>query len=254
MTNLSSLAPPPAPNALPASSWPRVVAWHLAPGVALTAFAALTGPLLHAAGLPPIWGLLTGVLAVQVPLLFLLTRRLRAGNEDRRRSADADPRPRRSLVPVTGLALGTLLLAVLLPGAVVWLEPVLLQSAFGWLPDWWSSSIALGELSSGERVVTIALWVVGNVILGPISEELYFRGPLLDRISAPPLAAAVVNAGLFAVYHLWQPYAIATIFLSFLPLAIARSRFRVGIATCCVVHCAVNALMLAGMLGGAFAR
>jgi len=54
----------------------------------------------------------------------------------------------------------------------------------------------------GDRGVLVAL----NVILGPLVEELYFRGYLLPRLHRFGIWAPLINISLFAAYHLWKPW------------------------------------------------
>jgi len=259
MTDASDVLRPPVDRPLPTAvraapprrlPWPRVLAAHLLPGGALLIASLAGGALCAGLGLPRIWGLLAGVLVVQVPLLLALSRR--AGVVPPPRAAAGRMRPpARSAV----VLLGTLLPAALLPGTVVWLEPTLRSTVFGWLPDQWSAGVpSPGALTTSELAVTAVLWLLGPVLLGPLAEERWFRGVLLPRIPGGPWVAAVVNAGLFALYHLWQPYAVLTVFLFALPLAVARARFGASVATCAAVHCLVNLGTLVALLGQVGAR
>ncbi len=239
------------PSAVPPRmSWPSVVAWHLLPGLALTCVAVGAGELLDASGLPRIWALLGGVIVVQVPLLlalraWLLIRRPRSTGTTRLQG-----RSRRFAIFAA-----TLVAALLLPGLASWSEAFIRMHLFSWLPEWWSAGPAsLVGLDSTESVITLTLWILGPVLLGPIAEELYFRGALLPRVPAGPWRAAAASAGLFAIYHLWQPYAVLTVFLFALPIAVARARFGAGMVTCAVIHGLVNLGMLGAFLTGAAAR
>jgi membrane protease YdiL (CAAX protease family) len=249
-------------------SWPQVLAWHLLPGLALTAVSAAGAPVLAAAGLPPLWALLGGAILVQVPLLLALRRRLR-----RRAAPVPVPVPVPVSVPVPSPApapvrrstrrflrsavtlLAVTLAASLLPGIVVGLEPLLRATLFSWLPAGLSAGLgSLTGMGDTERVVTLVLWFAGMVLLGPIAEELYFRGELLPRIPAGPWASAVTSAGLFAAYHYWQPYAVLTVFAFALPVAVARSRFGASAALCAAAHCIVNLGMFAALASGLASR
>lgn len=232
--------------------WLSVVSAHLLPGLALLAFIIVVTPLLDMAGYPGIWAALVGALVVQVPLLLALTRNLRR----ERRSAPELPKssPRG---PARRLLLGavTLLAAFLLPGLVTWAEPLLRQTVFGWLPAWWSTGASgIADQSPTERLITVALWFAALVIAGPVAEEIYFRGELLRGVPLGPWTAAVCHAGLFAAYHLWQPYSLLTVFLFTLPIAVARRVFGAGVVTCCLVHCTVNAVMFAALVSGILQR
>lgn len=200
--------------------------------------------MLNAFGLPRIWALLGGVIVVQVPLLLALWARLRTRS---RLSMGNTPLNRRDRRFTTFAA--TLVAAFLLPGFVSWSEPIIRHCLFDWLPDWWrTGSTSLVGMNATESAITLALWLLGPVLLGPIAEELYFRGELLPRIPAGPWMAAAANAGLFAAYHIWQPYAALTVFLFALPIAFARARLGASMVLCTTVHCLVNLSMLVAFL------
>ncbi len=245
--DLPSTAPRPAP--LRART---AVLLHLAPGAALLAFAVGTGPLWRAAGLPPVWGLLVGTLVVVVPVeLGLVLRAVRRRGE-RLPAAALGLRPlrRADLVPL----LLTAAACLLAPAAVVWLEPALRALTAGWLPDGFTAgTTGLADHSPAVRAATLALWVVSLVVVGPLVEEVYFRGWLLPRLPGGAVRAATTGAALFAVYHLWQPHAWLTILVFALPLALL-ARTRGAVTSCALVHGAVNLLAFAALLGGVLQR
>ena len=55
-------------------------------------------------------------------------------------------------------------------------------------------------------IVTLVLYVALNVFAGPMTEELYFRGYLLPRMTRFGRAAPLLNAALFSLYHFWSPW------------------------------------------------
>ncbi|GLX97312.1 CPBP family intramembrane glutamic endopeptidase [Herbidospora sp. NBRC 101105] len=205
---------------------PVAIFLHLFPGVLLLAFAALAGPLLDR----PVHALLVGVLLIVVPVELGLVRYAFRHGLPRIRV------PRRA-----GRIFVISLAASLLGGAAVsWLEPLLRDAGAGWpmIPT------APGDLDA----VTVALWIAGPVLAGPIAEEIYFRGWLQPRTPGGP----VVSCVLFAVYHLWQPYAWLTVFVVALPLAWARTRG--GVVVPILVHYTMNALTFAALVWGALQR
>jgi membrane protease YdiL (CAAX protease family) len=210
-------------------SWPRVLVLHLLPGLAAVAVFAVSAPLLARAGLPPVWGMFLAVGLVIAPIELGIV--LRYGRD----GVDLTPPLRRDLVR---RLLPTLLVAAVAPGLVQWAEPTLS------LPDWWS--LDPRPASSWVGVVTIVGWLLAFVLIGPVVEEVYFRGFLLHRI---PSFAVVTNAGLFAVYHLWQPHTWLTVFVFALPLAVVASRPR-GVVIAAVTHVTVNAIAFAALLAG----
>jgi membrane protease YdiL (CAAX protease family) len=186
------------------------------------------------------------VLLVIVPVEIGLMRRSRVRERRSvRRVVDLVAPRRRDLARRLPL---TLAVAILAPGLVVWAEPTLHRFTSAALPDWWRLDI--GELAGDApwvKAVTLVGWAVTFVIVGPVVEELYFRGFLLPRIPARRSVAVVVNAGLFALYHLWQPHTWLTVFVFALPLAVVASRPR-GVIIAVVTHMTVNAVAFALLL------
>lgn len=252
-------ASPTRPRPATPLSWPVVVALHLGPGAALAASAALGGPVLAAAGLPRVWALLAGVLLVVVPLEGGLVLRHRA-----RCRAAGEPVPpllgRGTLSRRGALLAGaaTFVAATALSGAAAAAEPALravlapvLGPVLRALPAAGPGDLA--AMGPAGSAVTVGLWLVAAVVVGPLTEEVYFRGFLQPRIPGRPLPGAAVGAALFAAYHLWQPAAALTVLAFALPVAVLVARTRaVGVGA--AVHAAVNLVALAGLLSGVLSR
>ncbi len=213
------------------------VAHHLLPGAVLTLVFIATAPRLHAAGLPATLGLLAAVPLLLVPYVLASTHAVR-------RTEDISPAAR--WVEVVGLgrpswstALRVLLPALgaslLLPGLAVPLEGWLRGLADRVLPAWWHTGLDPAGQPDATRGWVLLGWVGCGVIVGPIAEELWFRGVLQPRTPGGPLVGSL----LFAAYHLWQPYAWPTIALTTIPMAWARA--RAGAWAAIVIHVLVNA-------------
>jgi membrane protease YdiL (CAAX protease family) len=141
-----------------------------------------------------------------------------------------------------------------LPGAGVAIEPWLSTTLLGWLPGWYGAGLdGLATWSTPVQVVTLVLWFVLAVVLGPVAEELYFRGRLLPRLPGGDAVAAMAGAGLFGVYHFWQPQAVVTVVLFALPLTVVVRR-RGDVTLSVLVHCGVNLLAFAALLAGVLQR
>ena len=59
-------------------------------------------------------------------------------------------------------------------------------------------------------IVTLCAFFVLNGVIGPVVEELYFRGFLLPRMERLGRWAPLVNATLFSIYHFWSPWQIGS--------------------------------------------
>jgi hypothetical protein len=118
------------------------------------------------------------------------------------------------------------------------------QRLFFWLPDWFFITKFIENFEQYPQsiiLVTATLGVLFNGLAGPVVEELYFRGYLLPRISRYGKWAPLLNAILFAVYHLFSPWRIPGIIVAMIPFVYVawwKRNIYVGM----VVHCAANTL------------
>jgi membrane protease YdiL (CAAX protease family) len=95
---------------------------------------------------------------------------------------------------------------------------MLIKTLFFWLPDWFFLSL-LPKYSKSLLLITALLGLVVNGFLAPITEELYFRGYLLPRISRYKAWAPVFNGVLHSLYHFWMPWQVPGLLLGLLPAA-----------------------------------
>jgi membrane protease YdiL (CAAX protease family) len=161
--------------------------------------------------------------------------------------------PVRRLV-LLGLAL--LVWAVLVSASLSWLDALLFE-AFSWVPERFVIEQGLGSYLTGyprsALIFTLLLGLVLSGVVAPVVEEMYFRGYLLPRSARLGRWAPVLNATLFALYHLWTPWQAATRIISILPAAFVVQRTK-NIYAYMWVHCTLNTvgilLTLAALLAG----
>jgi membrane protease YdiL (CAAX protease family) len=231
-----------------------LLALHLVPGAMMTAGFVLFAPVSEAFGFPPIAALLAAIVVVLVPVelgvLWWAARR------DHVRLAELIPY-RRSL-PRRDWALllpALILVAFLGFGLHQAIEPTLIAQFFAWLPDWFVSPIQIdriGDYSAFAWMLTLAAYLAINGYLGPIVEEIYFRGYLLPRMERLGRWAPLVNVSLFSLYHFWSPWQVVARILGLGPTVYAvraKRNIYLGMA----VHCTLNTLgvlLVAGMVLG----
>jgi membrane protease YdiL (CAAX protease family) len=90
------------------------------------------------------------------------------------------------------------------------------------------------------------LWLL-NGLLGPVTEELYFRGHLLPRIDRFGAWAPVLNTALFSLYHFWSPWQVLVRFAGFLPMSWAAWRKRSFLVSM-AAHILINTIFLAFLM------
>jgi membrane protease YdiL (CAAX protease family) len=149
------------------------------------------------------------------------------------------------------LALVPLLVIIgfLIDGVTGPLKSALLNS-LPWLPEWFEIRDTSQLLGYSKSVlnVTFAAYLLGNGIVAPIIEEIYFRGYLMSRLSRFGRWTPVIETALFTIYHFWQPYYWITQFLAFLPIISGvwwKRNIKLGI----VSHMGLN--LIGGLLTAA---
>jgi membrane protease YdiL (CAAX protease family) len=222
----------------------RSIVLHLLPGAALFGFVLVAAAL----GVPAILALLVGIAIVIVPLElgYLLY-------EGRRQSGQWSVWPvvdYREPMPVRRIALWTVPLVawfiVMLFLSVAVFDERIADGFFSWYPE------SVREFASLEGDNTYATWVlvvvfaaafVINGILGPVVEELYFRGHLLPRIDRFGRGAPLLNSVLFSLYHFWTPWQNVGRILGLIPWIYTVWRKR-SLALSMAVHISVNCIFL----------
>lgn len=108
------------------------------------------------------------------------------------------------------------------------IEGYLQQTVFAWWPDWLiPSAIDISTFSTNPASGLIALVSVPlQAIIGPIVEELYFRGYLLPRLSYLKVWAPLINTVLFSLYHFFTPWQNPARVLALLPAVYLVQRKR----------------------------
>ncbi len=113
-----------------------------------------------------------------------------------------------------------------------------------WVPEWLTMDEIIRELSlvsTTQRRITFLLAFVFSGLVAPVIEEVYFRGFLLSKLESTGIAAPIINAFLFALYHFYFPWNVPAIFLGFTVIGYAvwaRKNFLIGI----VIHICNNLL------------
>ncbi len=104
------------------------------------------------------------------------------------------------------------------------------------------------QASKPALITTIVFAFALNGILGPVTEELYFRGFLLPRIPASRAWAPLINVLLFSLYHFFSPWANVTRIVALIPLVYAVAWKR-NIYLSMITHCLLNTLGMLGLIG-----
>lgn len=229
---------------------PLSILLHLLPGAALVMFVVLAAPTAESFGIPAAFTLFLGIPLVIVPLElgYLLVHAKRTTGSFALRSAVSyrNRLPRRQLAGwAAGLAAWFM---VLFLASTMLLDEWLAENLFAWLPDailQMSSVESDGEPTSAVvMAIVVVVAVVFNGVVGPVVEELYFRGHLLPRIARFGRWAPVINTVLFSLYHFWTPWQNPARIVGFLPIAWTAWRKR-SVQVAIAAHVTVNLVFLA---------
>ncbi len=221
----------------------KSVALHLVPGILTAAVFYALAPAVMRAGYPAIAAAVVaaGLVLITTELGWLL-------HEAHRRTrswavaAVLPFRPGPFTWHKVGLVVGLLAWAVAV--SLLGIGGSFKDSFFAWMPVWARDPMtgATGGVSTAT-IITVVGYVVFLVVLGPLVEELYFRGYLLPRIGRFGAWAALINVSLFALYHLWKPWDVINLILILGPMVYVVWRtkdVRIGIA----LHIALNSIAL----------
>ena len=118
-----------------------------------------------------------------------------------------------------------------------------LQSFFSWLPSGRLLDMGLeAEYSKSKLITTYLLFLLFIVLIGPATEEIYFRGFLLPRMPERLKGwTEITHSGLFALYHTWTPWMIVVRTIGVLPL-IYTVRRKENIYIGIISHCLINSV------------
>jgi hypothetical protein len=224
-------------------SIPRLILLHLVPGALATILFVFIAPPLETAGYPPALAFFIAVALVIIPweLGFILWAGRRAGGGLLAAIGFRQPLARRSWVTVFPAVFAVSLIGFL---TFSLLEPTILDTIFGWLPSWFVNLVptdAVAAYSPGAWTITLVVYALMNIFVGPGVEEIYFRGYLLPRMSQMGKWAPFVNSALFSLYHFWSPWSLLTRIVGVTPFAYAvwwKRNIYLGMA----VHMLLNGL------------
>jgi len=195
----------------------KAILYHLYPGVCIALGFIFLAPFFMHFGFPPQFGSLVAIILVALPLLASHLSRARK-RENKNRIVELNLLTGK--LPILKLILysvGLVILMFMIWGITQPLDAIITQKLFDWLPAWYTVQDFAGY-DKDKILVTLVFNLLLNGFLGPYVEELYFRGYLLPRMKSFGKYAFLINAVLFSLYHLWQPYVYLTLILALTPM------------------------------------
>jgi membrane protease YdiL (CAAX protease family) len=153
------------------------------------------------------------------------------------------------------LPLFILIWGILVTGLVSPIDNLLLDRVFKWVPDWYTLRDVLDIKTTYSRqaiLVTAICALILNGLLGPIVEELYFRGHLLPRLSRFGYLAPLLNVVLFSFYHFWTPWMFFSRLILLIPMVYIvkwKQNIYIGMIAHCLLNLIGTAVLFAQLLG-----
>ncbi|NNU78071.1 CPBP family intramembrane glutamic endopeptidase [Clostridium estertheticum] len=116
------------------------------------------------------------------------------------------------------------------------------KKIFSKVPEYFKLSDFFKHYGNYSKIIVITslvLYAIGNGILGPIVEELYFRGLIMPRINRFGKLTPLIITLLFSAYHLFSPWEYITRVIACFPFVhfvYKKKNIYIGMA----VHCTLN--------------
>jgi membrane protease YdiL (CAAX protease family) len=201
---------------------------HLLPGVLVGCFYFLARQPVANMGYPSIFALLLALAVILIP--FELGFLLYQGKKKTGRFTLQGIISYQIPIPWWQYLVWVGIIFVIVGTIMGLLEPVnsfLQKNLFFWMPN--INSGLDGNYSKTILIVTYSMFLIFNVFLAPMVEELYFRGYLLPRMKGK--FAILFHSFLFAAYHIFSPWMIIAITLGFLPIlfGVKKKNIYIGI-------------------------
>lgn len=103
----------------------------------------------------------------------------------------------------------------------------------------WTNYEYMKAFSKPILILTCIYYGIFNVLVGPIIEELFFRGYLTSHYKKQSMFLPILIAVLFSLYHFWLPFNNVFRILVFAPVAyVAYKKKNLYISIC--FHCLCN--------------
>jgi membrane protease YdiL (CAAX protease family) len=179
-------------------------------------------------------------LSVLLPVVFLLVYPRLSQSPTKSTTENPSPRPRWLIefaisIPVV---IGIYVMLVVLNAIVTRFSPETSLT-----PD------AVKGMTYASYSPFVMLWLVLSFTIGPIAEEIYFRGFLYNAFRArmPALLAGLLQSLIFAICHVYSPLQVGIVFLLGLVLTGVYA-WRKTLVTPILVHIGVNLINAAMVL------
>lgn len=229
---------------------------HLLPGSAFALAIFIFGWIAHQNDIPVIWVFLISAVVVSMPLLIglpiLIEKRRHNPITFKNIICYREVKPVWQIITMSIAA--TIWVWIVYTTLSSFLIYPLREGLFTWFPEWLEFWRIFNEPHTQSRSTMIflwSLWFLMTGLVGPIVEELYFRGYLLPRMNNVKGWAPLFSAALMAVYHFWSPWLILIRTVALVPMVYSvwwKRSVLIGI----LVHCTVNLIEIIMLIPAVF--
>jgi len=226
-------------NQIEEHSTAQSVILHLLPGILVGIFYFLARQPVANMGYPSIFALLLAFAFILIP--FELGYLLYQGKNKTGRFTLQGIISYRNPIPWWQYFVWVISIVVVIGAIFRLLTPLdafLQARLFFWVPG---LNLGLdGYYSRTTLIATYSVFLLINVFLAPLVEELYFRGYLLPRMKGK--FATLLHSFLFAAIHVFTPWMIITRTLGLLPLVFGVKKKNIYVGM--IVHMLGNSMDL----------
>jgi len=210
---------------------------HLLPGILIGLCYLLILEPFHRLGYPSIFSLMISVVLILIP--FELGYLLILGKKRNGKISLNGIVAYRNPISIWQYLIWVPILFVILGIIFTLMKPVdsfLQNTFFAFMPP--MESGLEGGFSKNALIITYLMVAIFGAILGPVVEELYFRGYLLPRMKYAGKFAPFLHSFLFALYHVFTPWMFVTRTIGMLPLIYAVKKRNIYLSM--IVHVLIN--------------
>lgn len=196
--------------------------------------------------------ILATVTLVPIELGFILSASKKEGSTYSLKSAFLG----QEKLPIYQVLLISLFFCVIAGLVSAWIAPLenllfagIRAEVLSWLPTGfdWTNVEYLQSFPKPILIFTCIYYGLFNVLIGPITEELFFRGYLTSHYKKQGWITPVLITILFSLYHFWLPFNNGFRVLVFAPVAYVaykKKNFYIAI----VFHCLCNLFSVIGFI------
>lgn len=229
----------------------KIIAYHLLPGIPILLFAVVFSNPTWGFGLPIFLSLLLAILFGLIPseIGILIYTVKKQGQKVRDIISFKKKMPAFKTIL---WAVPFLIFCIFIFSTVAKFEHSL-WTIFDWVPEWFRIDRYSTDTSSKSMVyLMLILGFLLNGILGPLVEEIYFRGFLLPRMTRLGGWAPFVNSALFSLYHFFTPWENITRIIAVTPFVYAvwyKQNIYIGMLVHCLLNTGSMVIMSIAILG-----